>query len=204
MPLGLPDYSNEFLDAFSVCARIEEGANPLPESETAFESKVGEGDNSFWLRTITNAQKKPHGVHLHMDSLRESRFRKVPEESSPLSETVSLFDEYFGREVFAKPRASFAVPLDDLPTHNPAAVLLRVSTGEGDNSIRLTGATFEIGKGDSFRIEWAAKTRSEQEFAIATISTDVTTSMGESFLTELLEKLTGVFRAFMTSPQTED
>jgi len=196
MPIHLPDYDDDALEAFSVCARVEVDEGSLPESQTTFESRI-DGANAYWMRTMIDPQDEPRGIHFHMDSLRESCWEpdEIPEHSAPVEQTASNFDAYLGRVVLAKIQARFSITVARVTRRDWIFSFLHVAT-EDHSPIRLTGVRFSLQSSQIDEVEWRLVDRDGQEFLVAEFSGSTTLKLHPAFLNEALAPMQEMFHLF--------
>ncbi len=197
MTIRLPEYEDEYLQEFTVCACVD--AAPLTEHVIGLEAIATDRDIPVHAELTVNEQADPQGVHLHLETMRADGVEVEQDDLVPMLDLLSRIDGFLGKTMkIVRLFARFVVPLDQFPKDHVVRLLLDVAAAR-DESIRLSGATFSLNEGPVDQIHWRLSERDDgQELIVCDVrSTTEDVQITESCLADMLHDAHRAFESLI-------
>ena len=197
MTFQLPDYTYRALDSASFCAIILDDDIEHPTEEIFLETILADDSSPVWIRLIVNTQDNPTGIHVHVDTARESEFEEQPTANASLEELLEALERYRGCSLSVYPKARFSVVREDLPNDGVVSLLSSVVVGGRNEGMRLSGGTFSIDEGPITELRWRLVEVDEEERLVCTIESVEEVEIDDQYLSRPLGRLKAAFNTFV-------
>lgn len=156
MNLAFPDFGDDSLMEFSVCALFT--ADPpsrldaLPQ-RSLVQVRYEVAGNAVWARLAID-KTGDHG-HVHFDFGREGVYSEKDNfEVKSIQEIGAILDGLNGQVAKLELNAHFAIDFDDLPEHGIITTLCGVSTESCGSTMSLDGASMAIDGDMFYKMRW--------------------------------------------------
>jgi|GEM_PF-5565690 len=200
MQIQFPDYSFQPLEAFTVCALIKKNKNP-PKLDEKYDIEVRfeSSGEPVWMKLIINEKEELGGVHIHIDTMRESAFHvdHIPTQSVDISHLGAKLEEFSGCSLGCSTSAKFKLPIDDVGQENMISVLKEFSFESDDKELRLSKATFSIKPGPVSKISWMLSGSESERTVTVDIHGKVELDLNDQYLSKCLAPLQSALQSFI-------
>jgi hypothetical protein len=177
--IAIPPFSDKFCQSISVCSKIdwsEEVHKRFKEVDLDAEYGAKHG-----MHVMTSARTKPkRHFHLHVDLNRQPPKVRNGASEQP-STAIEAILGFVGRSATSMVRASYRVPLDDLPSGGPIQAFLGIATSAGGYNLAFGGALMLIEDEQLDSVFWQLD---EVETVAIGMVARISTTIHETYLTE--------------------
>ncbi len=201
MSLEFPEFGDELLQRFSVCARfnVDSGSrlDGLPERTLSKTAHGGLGNSfSAWLAVDVDATNSY--AHAHFDFERVSGPEKATTENFVLKsndEIGALIAPFFGQAATIELSGEYLVPFDALPEHGIIATLRGVGTESCGSSMLLDGASMAIDGDLFYKLKWNFDYESDS--VCASLFATSESAISDKYLVELADLMRSGLNCFV-------
>jgi hypothetical protein len=201
--IQLPDFQNTALQRVTACGVImlparDESSWPTDKQERLEATGNAPDGRPFNLRLILNRQKKPDGLHVHLDAVRDlDRFDESPQINATIEEIARRIEGISSNEIRILGQVDFEVPRAEFPPDSAISLLLGIKFGQSNSPVRLSGSTYSVAEGPIQRIEWHLTDQGGAESIDVAIFSRFAFEMRDQFYSELVTQSTNAFERFI-------